>query len=106
MTDQPTDLDQFRRLGDLQEVKTRRDRTDVEVDQLRLKHEQEVLGQFLAAPPAGNWAEAVDKVKYLFGLFMHTPDGMDPRRIMLVRAIMDDFDRLLAAENVDNDNDG
>lgn len=106
MTDQPTDLDQFRRPVDLQDAKTRRDRVDVEVDQLRLRHEQEVLTQFLAAPPAGNWAEAVNKARYLFGLFMHTPDGMDPRRALLLQAILDDFERLLVSEAARNDNEG
>ncbi|HVJ40405.1 MAG TPA: hypothetical protein VM639_02860 [Dongiaceae bacterium] len=105
MTDEPTDLDKHRGMAAQQETERRRNRKDVEMDQLTLKERQEELEHFLTATPARSWAEAAEKVRYLLDLFGQTPEGMDPRRRFLMKVVLDDFDRLLGVQPTGNDND-
>jgi hypothetical protein len=53
------------------------------------------LEKFFLAGPAGDWAEAVEKARYLLGLFNLTPDAQYPRRQQLIERVLEDFDRLL-----------
>jgi len=48
----------------------------------------------LIADPASDWQEAADKARYLLSVFAATPSGQDPRRQTLIKAVLDDFDRL------------
>jgi hypothetical protein len=45
----------------------------------------------------------VEKARYLLSLFAQTPAAEDPRRQYLIRSMYDDFDRLLARKEHDND---
>ena len=49
----------------------------------------------LLAAPAGSWGEAVEKARYLLGLFAASPAGEDPRRKQMIEILLSDFDRLL-----------
>jgi hypothetical protein len=104
MTDEPDDLDKHRGILAQKETERRRHQLGVEQDQLGLKARYEQLEHFLSAAPAGTWAEAVEKTRYLLSLFAHTPEAVDPRRRLLIKAVLDDFDRLLAAQPSGNDN--
>jgi hypothetical protein len=48
----------------------------------------------LIATQASTWEEVADKVRYLLSAFAATPSGQDPRRKTLIKAVLDDFDRL------------
>jgi hypothetical protein len=104
MTDKPTDLDTHRGLLAQKETERRRQEIDVQQDQLGLKARQDELEHFLTATPAANWSEAVEKIRFLLGLFSQTPEAVDPRRQMLIKSILDDFDHLLEAQPSGNDN--
>jgi len=56
----------------------------------------------LAAPPAKNWAEAVEKARYLLDLFSQTADGNDRHRRTLIERVVADFDYLLDNSNPAN----
>ena len=73
----------------------RRRRVEVENDQASLRARQAELEKYLLAAPAEGWPEAVEKARYLLGLFAATPAGEDPRRQTLIASVLDDFDRLL-----------
>ncbi|GEO16637.1 hypothetical protein MAE02_43330 [Microvirga aerophila] len=47
-----------------------------------------------SAPPA-DWPEAVEKVRYLLGLFAQNVDAADPRRRKLIDQVVADFDHRL-----------
>jgi hypothetical protein len=68
---------------------------DVEADQIALRSRQDALEAMLIAVPASTWSEAVEKARYLLGLFARTPDAEDPRRQRLIANVLDDFNRLL-----------
>ena len=48
----------------------------------------------MIAAPASTWEEAADKVRYLLTVFAATPSGQDPRRKTLIKAVLDDLERL------------
>ena len=48
----------------------------------------------LIAAPARTWEDAADKVRYLLSVFATTQSGQDPRRLILIKAVLNDFDRL------------
>ena len=48
----------------------------------------------LVAAPAANWPEAAEKARYLLNLFANSPIVQDPRRQMLIAAVLADFERL------------
>ena len=73
----------------------RRFRAEVEADQAALRARQQELEVLLAAAPAKNWAEAVEKARYLLDLFSQTADGNDRHRRTLIERVMADFDFLL-----------
>jgi hypothetical protein len=96
MTDETVDLDARRGMAAQKATDLRRLRLEVEEDQAALRARQEKLETFLISAPAANWPEAVEKARYLLGLFSDTHAGADPRRTKLVEALLADFDRLLA----------
>jgi hypothetical protein len=73
----------------------RRLRAEVEADQAALRARQADLEDLLAAAPASNWPEAVEKARYLLGLFAQSAEATDPRRRKLIDRVMADFDHLL-----------
>jgi hypothetical protein len=60
-----------------------------------LRTRQAQLEDLLAAAPAENWADAVDKVRYLLGLLRDSDAGIDPRRRGLIDNVLADLDELL-----------
>ena len=95
MVDHTTNLDERRGMTAQKETELRRHLAEVEVDQAALRARQEELEKFLLAAPAKGWPEAVDKARYLLGLYADTPAADDPRRQMLIQRTLEDFERLL-----------
>jgi hypothetical protein len=94
MTDKPIDLDQHRGMAAQKATDLRRLLTEVSANQQALRVAQDQLEAQLIAAPAMTWEEAADKVRYLLSVFGATPSGQDPRRQTLIKAVLDDFDRL------------
>jgi hypothetical protein len=89
MVDHPTNLDAHRGMAAQKATDIRRLRFEVEADQAA------DLEDLLAAAPASNWGEAVEKARYLLGLFAQSSEAADPRRRKLIDQVMADFDHLL-----------
>lgn len=68
--------------------------SEVEANAKDLRLRQQELERQLAAAPAANWAEAVEKARYVLGLFAATLAAEDTRRRQLVAAVLEDFERL------------
>jgi hypothetical protein len=68
--------------------------SDVEANEERLRLRQAELEVQLLAAPANTWVEAADKARYLLKMLSHSPIGQDPRRQLLIKTVLDDFDRL------------
>jgi hypothetical protein len=100
VTRDAVDLDKHRGMAAQKATDLRRLRTEVEANHAALKARQDELERFLLAGRVETWAEAVEKARYLLGLFGATPAGEDPRRQRLVKELIADFDRLLADEAV------
>jgi len=94
MTDKPIDLDQHRGMAAQKTTGLRRLLVDVEADQSALRVRQDELEAYLLAAPTENWREAADKARYLLTLFAATLTSQDPRRQMLVAAVLADFELL------------
>jgi len=73
----------------------RRLRSEVEADQAALHARQTELEALLAAAPAANWPDAVEKARYLLDLVAQSSAAADPRRRKLLDRVMADFDHLL-----------
>ena len=95
MVDQPTNLDAHRGMSAQKATDLRRLRSEVEADQEELRARQAALEDMLAAAPATDWPEAVEKARYLLGLFAQSTDAADPRRRKLIDQVIADFDYLL-----------
>ena len=95
MVDRPTNLDAHRGMAAQKATDLRRLRSEVEADQAALHKRQAELEDLLAAAPAANWPEAVEKARYLLGLFAQSAAATDPRRRKLIDRVMADFDHLL-----------
>jgi hypothetical protein len=95
MVDHPTNLDEHRGMAAQKATDLRRLRSEVEADQAALRTRQADLEDLLAAAPASNWADAVEKARYLLGIFAQSADAVDPRRRKLIDSVMADFDHLL-----------
>ena len=67
---------------------------EIAANEQALRATQDALEAQLIAAPASNWEEAADKVRYLLSVFADTPSGQDPRRKILIQAVLDDFSRL------------
>jgi hypothetical protein len=95
MADQPTSLDEHRGMAAKVATELRRRQAEVEADQAALRQRRDDLEKLLAAAPSANWAEAVEKARYLLSLFAETPAAADPRRQRLIKDLLADFERLL-----------
>ena len=94
MTDRPVDLDQHRGMAAQKATDLRRLLAEVAANERTLRATQDQLEAQLIAAPAANWQEAADKVRYLLLVLAATASGQDPRRKVLIQAVLDDFDRL------------
>jgi hypothetical protein len=101
LVDHPTNLDAHRGMAAQKDTDLRRLRSEVEADQEALRLRQAELEGLLAASPAANWPEAVEKARYLLRLFAQSVDATDPRRRKLVDQVMADFDHLLGESTRD-----
>ena len=101
MVDHPTDLDAHRGMAAQKATDLRRLRSEVEADQKALRTRQAALEDLLAAAPARDWPEAVEKARYLLGLFAQGLDASDVRRRKLIDRVMADFDHLLGSPTHD-----
>ena len=95
MVDHPTNLDEHRGMAAQKATDIRRLRAEVEADQAALRTRQADLEDLLAAAPASTWPEAVEKARYLLGLFAQSAEATDPRRRKLIDQVIADFDHLL-----------
>ena len=96
MADQTTNLDDHRGMAAQVATELRRMRAEVEADQASLRERRDELERLLAAAPSADWAEAVEKTRYLLSLFAETSAAADPRRQALMDGLLADFDRLLS----------
>ena len=94
MTDKPVELDQHRGMAAQKATDVRRLLAEVAANEQALRATQDALEAQLIAAPALNWEEAADKVRYLLSVLAATPSGQDPRRKVLIQAVLDDFSRL------------
>ena len=97
MVDHPTNLDAHRGMAAQKATELRRLRSEVEADQAALRNRQADLEDLLAAAPATGWPEAVEKARYLLGIFAQSAAASDPRRRKLIDCVMADFDHLLGS---------
>jgi hypothetical protein len=93
MVDRTTDLDRHRGLAAQKATEIRRRRVEVESDQAALRARRQELEKYLLAAPAEGWPEAVEKARYLLGLFAETAAAEDPRRQTLIASVLEDFDQ-------------
>jgi hypothetical protein len=98
MVDHPTILDVHRGMAAQKAADLRRLRSEVEADQAALRVRQAELEDLLAAAPATNWPEAVEKARYLLGLFAQSTAATDPRRRKLIDRVTAEFDNMLGSE--------
>jgi hypothetical protein len=98
VTDKTIDLDRHRGMAAQKATDLRRLLTDVEANETLLRQRQDELEAHLLAAPAANWHEAADKAQYLLKLFATTLAAQDPRRQMLIAAVLADFKRLADEE--------
>ncbi len=94
VTDKTIDLDRRRGVAAQKATELRRLLADVEANESTLRLRQDELEAHLLAAPAANWHEAAEKARYLLKLFAATLVAQDPRRQMLIAAVLDDFKRL------------
>ena len=94
MTDRTIDLDLHRGMAAQKATELRRLLTDVEANEKDLRLRRDELESHLIAAPAANWHEAADKASYLLNCFSATLVAQDPRRQMLIAAVLADFKRL------------
>jgi hypothetical protein len=94
MNDKPVDLDHHRGMAAQKATELRRLMADVATNEKILRAKQEELEMQLIAAPAAAWEAAADKVRYLLSVYATTQSGQDPRRKILIKAVLDDFNRL------------
>jgi hypothetical protein len=94
MKDEPVELDQHRGMAAQKATDLRRLLAEVAANERALRATQDALETQLIAAPALNWEDAADKVRYLLSVLAATPSGQDPRRKILIQAVLDDFTRL------------
>lgn len=96
MTDRPIALDEHRGMMAQKATELRRLVSEVAADRAKLQARQDELEKFLVSAPAASWLDAVEKARYLLGLFAATSEAEDPRRKLLIANVLADFERLLA----------
>ncbi len=94
MSDKPVDLDLHRGMAAQKATELRRLVAEVAANETQLRATQEELEMQLIAAPAVTWEDAADKARYLLSIFAATQSGQDPRRKILIKAVLDDFGRL------------
>jgi hypothetical protein len=94
MTEKAIGLDQHRGMAAQKATDLRRLLADVEANERALRLRQDELETQLVAAPAANWPEAAEKARYLLNLFANSLTAQDPRRLKLIAAVLDDFERL------------
>lgn len=97
MTDRTINLDQHRGLASQHATELRRLVSDVEANEEALRRSQDEVERQLLARPAESWQEAADKARYLLSRYATTSTGGDARTRTLIKAVLQDFDRLTAA---------
>ncbi len=95
MPDHPTILDAHRGMQAQKDTDLRRLQSAVQADQAALRSRQAQLEDLLAAAPAENWPDAVEKVRYVLGLLRDSDAGIDPRRRGLIDNVLADLEELL-----------
>jgi hypothetical protein len=95
MTDKAVDLDHHRGMAAQKATDLRRLLAEVAANEQALRNTQAELEAQLIAAQASTWEDVADKVRYLLSVFAATASGQDPRRKTLIKAVLDDFDRLL-----------
>ena len=98
MTDKAVDLDRHRGMAAQKATDLRRLLAEVAANEQALRRTQDELEAQLIAAPAATWEEAADKTRYLLSAFAATASGQDPRRTTLIKAVLDDFSRLLSQD--------
>jgi hypothetical protein len=94
MTGKAIELDGHRGMAAQKATDLRRLLADVEANERALRERQDELEAHLIAAPAANWPEAAEKARYLLNLFAAKMSAQDPRRQMLIAAVLADFQRL------------
>lgn len=99
MTDgDPVLLDGRRGMAAQRATELRREIAGVRAEQDSLSRRQAQLELFLLKAPAESWEDAVEKARYLLGLFANAREGQDPRRQRIIAGLLADFDQLLAKD--------
>ena len=94
MTDTPVDLDKHRGMAAQKATDLRRALAEVESNVRQLREREADLENRLMTVPAGSWAEAAVKARYLLNLYAASLPSEDTRHRALVAALFDDFVRL------------
>jgi hypothetical protein len=101
MSDKTIDLDQHRGMKAQKATELRRLLADVEANERALRLRQDELQAHMVAAPAANWGEAVEKVRYVLGLYTTGLASEDTRGRALVAAVLEDLERLARQLNDD-----
>jgi hypothetical protein len=104
MTETTVTLDEHRGMMAQKATELRRHHAEIEADQAALRRRREALEQHLLATPAANWAEAIERARYLLTLFAASSEGRDPRHQKLIANLLDDFTRLSSEAGAANSN--
>ena len=94
MTEIPVDLDKHRGMAAQKATDLRRALAEVEHNVRLLREREADLENRLMTVPAGSWAEAAVKARYLLNLYAASLPSEDTRHRALVTALFDDFARL------------
>ena len=94
MTDEPLDLDKHRGMAAQKATNVRRALADVENSARNLRDRQAILEEQLLTVPAGSWAEAAAKARYVLNLYAAALAPEDAHHRDLVAAVLADFARL------------
>ena len=101
MSDKTIDLDQHRGMEAQKATELRRLLADVEANERALRLRQDELQAHMVAAPAANLGEAVEKVRYVLGLYTTSLATEDTRGRTLVAAVLEDLERLTRRPNDD-----
>ncbi|SFP91492.1 hypothetical protein SAMN05216330_11216 [Bradyrhizobium sp. Ghvi] len=94
MTDHTVDLDKHRGMAAQKATELRRALAEVEANVRELREREADLENRMMTVPAGSWAEAATKARYLLNLYAASLPVEDTRHRALVAALFDDFARL------------
>jgi hypothetical protein len=100
MTDEPIELDQRRGLAAQKATGSRRLLAQVEANERALRLRRDELESHLIAAPSASWPEAMEKARYILGLYAATLGAGDTQRRTLIEAVLADFARLGGEEEL------